>query len=121
MPVLVDTSVWINHFRRPNPDLVALLAAKEVVRHTVVVGELAVGNLADREDTLSELGDLPALAEVQPRYALGYIARHRLYGLGLSWGDAQLLAAADLSGIPIWTFDQRLQQQAQAMNVSWTP
>ena len=121
MQILVDTSVWIGHFRVSNPDLAVLLDSKRVVRHSVVVGELAVGGLRDRQDTLNALCALPAIIETRPDYCLGFIERHGLFGLGLSWGDVQILASADLSGIPIWTFDQRLLQRATAMNLSWMP
>ena len=121
MQIVVDTSVWIGHFRVSNLDLVALLDAKRIVRHSVVVGELAVGGLRDRQDTLIALCVLPAIIETQPAYCLDFIERHRLFGIGLSWGDVQILASADLSGIPIWTLDQRLLQQAVALNLSWMP
>ena len=121
MPVLVDTCVWVQHFRQSVPELSALLVAGEVVAHSVILGEIAVGNLKDRAITLADLKAHPLINEARTFYSLEFIEKHRLYGLGLSWGDAQLLAAADLSGIPIWTFDQRLQQQASALNLSWSP
>ena len=121
MPVLVDTNVWVQHFRNTLPELSELLTEGEVVAHSVILGEIAVGNLKDRAGTLADLLAHPLINEARSAYSLDFIERHRLFGLGLSWGDVQLLAAAVLSGIPIWTFDLRLQQQALALNLSWTP
>jgi predicted nucleic acid-binding protein len=43
--ILVDTSVWIDHFRRTNAGLVDLLRENRVFVHPMVVGELACGSL----------------------------------------------------------------------------
>jgi predicted nucleic acid-binding protein len=121
MLVLVDTSVWVQHFRRIVPQLVTLLAAGEVVAHPVVVGELAVGGLRNRPQTLADLRALPLVAECSPNDALDFLEQRRLYNVGLSWGDVQLLAAAVLNAIPLWTFDAALHQHAQAAQLAWTP
>mgnify|MGYP002780555591 CR=1 FL=1 len=121
MPVLVDTSVWVQHFRAAVPELVALAAAGEVVTHSVVVGELAVGGLPNRPQTLADLRNLIRVEECTPDDALDFLERHRLFGLGLSWGDVQLLAAADLNGVPLWTLDKRLDEQARALCLAWPP
>jgi predicted nucleic acid-binding protein len=121
MPVLVDTSIWIQHFRIGVAEVPLMILAGEVRCHPVIVGELAVGGLPKRRQTMIKLRAIPQVPERVADDALDFIDQHNLFGLGLSWGDVQLLAAADLSGIPIWTFDQRLQQQASALNLSWTP
>ncbi len=43
MTVIVDSSVWIAHFKRRNDHLVELLEADEVYCHPYVIGELACG------------------------------------------------------------------------------
>ncbi|MEO2090564.1 MAG: hypothetical protein ABGY75_13850, partial [Gemmataceae bacterium] len=52
---------------------------------------------------------------------LDFLEQHRLYNIGLSWGDVQLLAAAVLNAIPIWSLDARFAQQAAVFNLAWTP
>ena len=47
--ILVDTSVWVDHFRRASAGLAALLAARVVMVHPFVVGELACGELPQRD------------------------------------------------------------------------
>jgi predicted nucleic acid-binding protein len=121
MLVLVDTSVWVQHFRRAVPKLVALLTDGEVVAHSVVVGELAVGGLRNRLQTLADLRALPLVAEVGSTDTLDFVERRRLFNIGLSWGDVQLLAAAELNRIPLWTFDATVHLQAQALQLAWPP
>jgi predicted nucleic acid-binding protein len=121
MAVLVDTSVWVQHFRRGVPDLPRLIAVQDVVSHPVAVGELAVGGLPNRVRTLAELRAFPQMAECPAADVLDLIEQHRLYNIGLSWGDAQLLAAAVATGVPLWTLDAALNTQAQAFGVAWAP
>ena len=59
--VLVDTSVWIDHLRRRSERLAAMLEAGSVACHSFVIGELACGHLARREELLGLLQRLPAL------------------------------------------------------------
>ena len=46
--ILVDTSVWIDYFRRGEPVLASALEASEVMMHPFILGELACGNLKRR-------------------------------------------------------------------------
>ncbi len=119
MPVLVDTSVWVAHFRSSVPEVVALLNSEEVAIHPVVIGELAVGNLRKRSNTLAFLRQLLDLPECPTTVVLDFIEQHQLYGLGLSWGDVQLLATANLNNIPLWTLDSRLQDAATRLRLTW--
>lgn len=121
MAVLVDTSVWVQHFRRGVPELPHLIAAQEVFSHPVVVGELAVGGLPNRVRTMTELRAFPQVPESPAADVLDLIERHRLYNIGLSWGDAQVLAAALAHSTPLRTLDAALNTQAQAFGVAWTP
>jgi len=119
MPVLVDTAVWVQHLNNVEPELYRLLLAGEVVGHSVVVGELAAGNLPKRSKTLCDLRALQRVPDLTTDECLDFLELHSLGGLGLSWGDIQILAAAVTQMIPIWTFDQRLRRQAQALGVEW--
>jgi hypothetical protein len=117
MRVLVDTSVWVQHFRTPLPDLALMVRRGEAVTHSVVVGELAVGNLRQRAQTLTDLSSLAQLAEPSPKYVLDLIEREHLFGLGLSWGDVQLLAASVSNRLRLWTLDRRLQDAAKLQSL----
>jgi predicted nucleic acid-binding protein len=117
--ILVDTSIWIDHLRRTEPDLVALLENAEVCVHPMIIGELALGSLRDRSVILSLLGDLPGIPVATHAEVLQLIESHALYGTGLSFIDAHLLAALRLSTTAnLWTRDRRLETAAKRLGVA---
>lgn len=119
--VLVDTSVWIEHFRRGEPGLVELLDGNGVLMHPFVRGELSCGNLRERGHLLAMMGDLPAATAASDEEVLGFIEHHRLMESGIGYIDAHLLASAALSaGAGLWTRDRVLQRKANEMNLCWT-
>jgi predicted nucleic acid-binding protein len=108
MDVLIDTSVWIAHFRERNDGLVDLLNQDHVLIHPMILGELACGTPPDRVRTLADLSNLrysqqPTLGEV-----MKFVERHQLYGLGCGLIDMFLLASALMSHSKLWTLDKRL-------------
>jgi predicted nucleic acid-binding protein len=115
--ILVDTSVWIDHFRRRLPALVRLLEDGEVVLHPFIVGEVALGHLKGRSNTVALLGELPSLAAADHAQALDFAGRHGLAGSGIGWVAAHLLCAASAGGVPIWTHDRNLRKQAARMGL----
>ena len=116
--VLVDTSVWVEHLRKGVPNLEALLADGEVVCHPFVIGELACGNLRNRQEILTLLQELPTMPEVAHEELLNFVERHRLMGRGLGLVDVHLLASTQLAGIMLWTLDRSLRQAATGLNAS---
>lgn len=107
--VLVDTSVWIDHFRHSNQRLSALLSEGIVICHPLVIGELACGNLKNRDEILELLEALPAAVLAEHAEVMRFITNHAIVGSGLGYIDAHLLASAVLSQAPLWTLDQRLE------------
>ena len=110
--ILVDTSVWISHLREGNDHLVSLLNNGHVFCHPFIIGELACGNLSNREQILSFLSFLPQCRNVDPDEIFIFIENNKLMGKGLGYIDVCLLASSVLSDISIWTYDKRLQQAA---------
>ncbi len=110
--VLADTSEWIQHFRRGEASLADLLAEGLVLMHPFVSGELACGALKDRLVTLSYLHALPPAQPASNREVLQLIEERRLWGRGLGWVDAHLLASALLSHCAFWTLDKKLRAAA---------
>jgi predicted nucleic acid-binding protein len=110
--VLVDTSVWVDHFRRRNARLVQVLDSAQAFTHPFVTGELACGYLARRDEILSLLQSLPALPLIEHGEVLEFVDAHRLFGRGLGWVDVHLLAAARLARVSLWTLDKRLAAAA---------
>ncbi len=116
--ILVDTSVWIDHFRRNDPSLAVLLEGGRVLTHPFVIGELALGALKQRNVILNALQDLPRANIATDDEALSFIARHSLFGQGVGYIDAHLLASARLTpGASLWTRDKRLRALAERLSI----
>lgn len=116
--ILVDTSVWIDHLRTGNPGLVALLQVGHVLAHPWVTGELALGHLARRGEILGLLHQLPQAKAATDHEVLSLIDNHQLFGLGIGYGDAHLLAATMLTaGSRLWTHDKRLAAVADQLEL----
>jgi len=113
--VLVDTSVWVSHLRDGNAELANLLNDGRVLCHPLIVGELACGNLKDREVILSFLQLLPMSIEAEHNEVLSFIENHRLMGKGLGYVDVHLITSAVLTGVSIWTLDKKLAQTADSL------
>ena len=116
--MLVDTSVWIDHFRRPNHDLEYLLGEGLVLTHPFVIGEIACGSLSRRTHVLELLGALPTALVATTDEAHALVERHRLFGTGLGWIDIHLLASAKLGNQPLWSVDRRLRETALRLGLA---
>jgi predicted nucleic acid-binding protein len=107
--ILVDTSVWVDHFRRGEPHLLDALNNGLVLMHPFVLGELACGNLKRRTEVLSLMSELPLAAIATEDEALEFIDRRRLMGRGIGYIDVHLLASVVLTATAtLWTRDKRL-------------
>lgn len=115
--ILVDTSIWVDHLRRGNQRLVALLEEGQVLTHPFVVGELACGSLRNRAEVLTLLQTLPEAKVAEHREVMEFVERSQLFGHGVGWIDAHLLASALLSGTALWTADQQLARVASVLKI----
>ena len=117
--VLVDTSVWVDHFRQRNAPLVALLAQDVVLMHPLVLGELACGTPPSRAQTLADLQRLQATQQATVREVIVLVERERLFGLGCGLVDLSLLASALMTpGATLWTLDRRLAALAERFGIA---
>jgi predicted nucleic acid-binding protein len=117
--ILVDSSVWVDHLRRGDQRLVTLPKASQVLTHPFVVGQLALGSLKNRETILGSLKDLPQAATATDEEVQQFIERNALFGLGIGYIDAHLLAAVRLNaGSQLWTRDKRLGAIADRMGLN---
>ena len=123
MMVLVDTSVWVNHFRRPNAVLAELMVLDRVLTHPLVVGELACGT--PPEPRLRTLGDIALLLpadQASSDEVRAFIEREALFGLGCGLIDLTLLASTLITqGAQLWTLDQRLAALSERFGVCFAP
>ncbi len=117
--ILVDASIWIDHLHRSDATLSELLHEAQVCAHPMVIGELALGSLRDRQMFLGLLADLPSTPVATHAEVLAFVDSKVLYGIGLSLVDAHLLAALHLSPANrLWTRDRRLGMAADKLGVS---
>lgn len=120
--ILVDTSIWIDHFRAPEPKLLTLLGPRLIFTHPIVIGELLVGGLPDRRTTLPFLSRLRGVVQATHNEAVLLIERHELWGRGIGYADVHLLASTLLTeGAYFWTRDRRLAEIARDLGVSAEP
>ncbi len=120
--ILVDTSVWIDHFRFVDEELVFLLESGQVVNHHFVTGELACGNLRNRDEILNLLKSLPQALTATEEEVLYFMEQHQLMGQGLGYIDCHLLTATALTpSTLLWTRDKRLKVAATSINLIYNP
>ena len=118
--ILVDTSIWIDHLRAGDTRLTNLLDRSQVTAHPFVIGELACGNLRNRDEILRLLSDLPQAPVASPAEALHFIERNGLMGLGVGYIDMHLLAATALAeNTLLWTGDKRLKAVASKLGLAF--
>ena len=117
--ILLDTSVWVDHLRVGDKDVASLLVSGHVLAHPFVAGELALGNLRQRQAILSALQDLPRANVAADQEVLHFIERHALAGLGVGYVDAHLLASTQLTaGSSLWTRDKGLLRVAERLELA---
>lgn len=116
--ILVDTSVWIDHLRTTDPTLTELLASDEVACHPLVIQELALGSLKNRDLVLVALGRLRQCPSLSHDEVLILVSSRGLRGKGLSAVDAHLLGSVLLApGTQLWTRDKGLGTSARLLGV----
>ncbi len=117
--ILVDTSVWIDHFRNKNHTLVELLQNGSVQTHPYVIGELACGSIASREKILTLLQALPQSQVLSQTEFLYFVNSKHLMGKGIGFIDIHLLASAALAGSLLWTIDKKLNDIAAGFKLNF--
>ncbi|PKB91370.1 twitching motility protein PilT [Ewingella americana] len=123
MAILVDTSVWVDHFRNRNDGLIQLLSRDLVLIHPMILAEIACGTPpAPRLRTLGDLGLLPQSHQANITEAMTFIENEKLYGLGCGLVDLTLLASTLITpGARLWTLDKRLEVLAKRLNANYQP
>ena len=107
--ILVDTSIWIDHFHASEPSLVALLHDDQVGCHRAVIEELALGSIKQRDRVLALLEGLKGFPVLTHEEVMALVNGHRLWGRELSAVDVHLLGSVMLvGGARLWTRDKRL-------------
>lgn len=119
--ILVDTSVWIDHFKAPVAALEDLSRTERILGHPFITGELAVGHLRDWNGTLGALRRLLQAKIASEAEFLTLISSERLAATGLGFVDVHLLASCRITpGTRLWSRDKRLARYADQLGVAWT-
>lgn len=117
--ILADTSIWVDFLDRGDAVLAALIEAEGILLHPYVLGEIALGNLKPRASIMADLRTLPTMPVAAPDELLLFIDQHALFGTGIGYVDAHLLASVMLApGTLLWTRDKRLLTAAERLGVA---
>lgn len=120
--ILVDTSVWVDHFNHGDVRLQTLLRDSQVVIHPMVLGELACGHLRNRQELMLLWQSLPQAVEASHVEVMQFIERHQLMGSGIGFIDFHLMASTLLtSNCALWTRDNRLNAAAETLKINFEP
>ena len=122
MNVLIDTSIWVTHFRKRNNALVNLLERDLVLTHPMIIVELACGTPpAPREKTLGDISLLQTCNQASMTEILDFIEREKLYGSGCGFVDMALLASTLITpDTRLWTLDKHLAELAGRFQVHYS-
>ena len=115
--ILVDTSIWADHFRRPIQSLLDLIVGAEIIQHPFVTGELALGNPAGRARMMDMLDVLPPAMVIEHAALIEFIVSKAIGGTGIGFVDAHLLASTIAMNCHLWTRDRRLAEQAERLGL----
>jgi len=117
--ILIDTSVWIDHLHKSHPQVVGALEREDVATHPFIIGELACGSIANRNEVLHLLSALPTITVATHDEVLIVIERHGLMGRGIGYIDAHLITSVMLTETArLWTADKRLHEIAATLGIA---
>ena len=112
--ILVDTSIWVRHFRQAYAHLQKWLARDSVLMHSLVHAELACGTPpVPRATTLAFLALWRPYKEATTAKTLAFFEKRQLHGRGCGFVNLSLPASMRLApGAMLWTADRRLADMA---------
>lgn len=120
--ILVDTSIWIDHFRTTDLLLFDFLKGRKILVHPFVIGEISLGNIANRQSVISSLRRLRCVKIASDSEVIDLIERQGMFGKGIGYVDAHLLASMQLTpGARLWSKDKRLAAIAESMGKCFNP
>jgi predicted nucleic acid-binding protein len=71
--ILVDSAIWMDHFRQPDERLKYYLLEERVVTHPHIIGEVSLGYLKNRRQILDLLYNLTSVLFKESHYFLNFI------------------------------------------------
>lgn len=120
--ILVDTSIWVDHFRNDDAHLATLLSQDALLVHPLIIAEIACGTPPDRARTLSDLAQYRSLSKATVEEVREFIEKHPAFGKGCGVVDiALLVSVCQAPNTLIWTRDKRLKALAASLGLAYTP
>lgn len=119
--ILVDTSIWVDHYRQPSTELVELLSLDRVAQHAFVTLEMALGNPKNRDAMVAQFESLEQAVTISQAGMLSFVRTRNLGGTGIGFVDAHLLASASRMNGKLWSSDKRLAAQAARLGLAYEP
>lgn len=120
--VLVDSCIWIDHINNGDAELIGALKRRRVLLHPMIVGEVALGSITNRQAILQDLKVLPQAPSASHAEVVAMIEWLELHNTGIGYVDAHLLAATrQLKDTLLWTRAKRLRAQAKRLEIAYTP
>jgi hypothetical protein len=110
--------VWVDHLRAENAEMSKLLDDVQIVMHPLIVGELALGSLWERNKILAFLDMLPRVRVARLDEVRQMVEARSLYSRGIGLIDAHLIASIFLNPPTLlWTKDKRLAGVAESLGI----
>jgi predicted nucleic acid-binding protein len=120
--ILVDSSIWIDHFRHGDLELTKIIGDDRLLCHQFVVGELALGSLRERDAVIAFLAAQREAVIATHAEVMTVIDRHSIFSMGIGYTDAHLLTSTLLDRrSSLWTRDKRLATAAQKVGATLYP
>jgi predicted nucleic acid-binding protein len=120
--ILVDTSIWIDHFRYGEAELRKIINDDRLLCHPIVIGELALGSLRERDAVIAFLAAQREATIATHAEVMTIIDRHSIFSMGIGYTDAHLLTSTLLDRrSSLWTRDKRLAAAAEKVGATLHP
>ena len=122
--VLVDTSIWVRFLANRSPyaaELDRLLDIEEAAGHNLIYGELLIGDSGARKQLLNSYDLIHRVPAIGQADVATFVRSHKLYGRGIGWIDAHLLASALVADTSLWTADEHLARLAGELGIAHRP
>ncbi len=119
--ILVDASVWVDHFKSKSAELDTLLQRRMVLGHPYIRGEVGLGSIRNRALVLEMLESLPQSTVADHEEVVTMVERRNWHSRGIGYVDAHLLASSIIMpGMRLWTRDASLRALAAESNIAFT-
>ena len=116
--ILADTSIWVDHFKKRDRKILDILEQRQILTHPFVIGEIMLGQFADRLLIRELFLNLESSAIASQIEILKFIEAEKLFGRGVGLIDVHLLASARLSSAKLLTHDKRLHEVASELRLT---